>query len=104
MKFKGAAVLVFVALAVKAHGQAGWAKPAFPGQTNAPKPAKLSPPFTVETVTNRLSGPWSIAFLPSGNFLITEANGTMRVVRPVLRNWRGTVVGGIRPTELLQPA
>ena len=73
--------LLLIALAVRVHGQAGWAKPAFPGQTNAPKPPKPSPPFTVETITNRLSGPWSIAFLPSGNFLVTEANGTMRVVR-----------------------
>ena len=79
---KTVALLVVLAVAVRVHGQAGWAKPAFAGQTNAPKPSKLSPPFTVETVTNRLSGPWSIAFLPSGNFLITEANGTMRVARP----------------------
>jgi aldose sugar dehydrogenase len=77
-----AGLLLVIALGVRVHGQAGWAKPAFPGQTNAPKPAKLSTSFTVETVTNRLSGPWSIAFLPSGNFLVTEANGTMRVVRP----------------------
>jgi glucose/arabinose dehydrogenase len=33
-------------------------------------------------VTARLSGPWSIAFLPDGNFLITESAGTMRIVRP----------------------
>jgi len=75
-------LLAVVAFAVRTHAQAGWAKPAFAGQTNAPKPSKLSSPFTVETVTTRLSGPWSIAFLPSGNFLITEANGTMRVARP----------------------
>src|SRR5436853_2351081 len=75
-------VLLAVAFVVRAHAQPGWAKPAFAGQTNAPKPSKLSSPFTVESVTNRLSGPWSLAFLPSGNFLITEANGTMRVARP----------------------
>jgi aldose sugar dehydrogenase len=77
-----AGAILSATIAVTVHGQAGWAKPAFAGQTNAPKPTKLSPPFTVETVTNRLSGPWSIAFLPSGKLLITEANGTMRVVRP----------------------
>ncbi len=76
-----ASVITLLLLAAAVHGQAGWAKPAFAGQTNAPKPSKPSPAFTVETVTNRLSGPWSIAFLPSGRFLITEANGTMRVVR-----------------------
>src|ERR1051326_1903399 len=75
------ALLLLLLVVARVHGQAGWAKPAFPGQTNAPKPTKLSRPFTVETITNRLSGPWSIAFLPSGRFLITEANGTMRVVR-----------------------
>jgi glucose/arabinose dehydrogenase len=57
-------------------------KPAFPGQTEAPAPAKLSEPFTMQTITNRLSGPWSVAFLPDGNFLVTEGAGTMRIVRP----------------------
>src|SRR5258708_8012711 len=57
-------------------------KPAFPGQTGAPPPSKPSPKFKVETVTTRLSGPWSLAFLPDGNFLVTESNGTMRTVRP----------------------
>src|SRR4029077_12314492 len=75
------ALLLVLAMVARVHGQAGWAKPAFAGPTNPPKPSKPSPAFTVETVTNRLSGPWSIAFLPSGRFLITEANGTMRVVR-----------------------
>jgi len=75
-------LVVVAALTVRMHAQAGWAKPAFAGQTNAPRPTQPSAPFTVQTVTTRLSGPWSIAFLPSGNFLITEANGTMRVARP----------------------
>ena len=74
--------MAMAALAATVHGQAGWAKPAFAGQTNAPKPVQPSAPFTVQTITNRLSGPWSIAFLPTGNFLVTEANGTMRVARP----------------------
>jgi aldose sugar dehydrogenase len=56
-------------------------KPAFPGQTEAP-PAKASEPFAIETITNRLSGPWSLAFLPDGNFLVTESAGNMRIVRP----------------------
>jgi glucose/arabinose dehydrogenase len=57
-------------------------KPAFPGQTGAPAPSKPSPDVTVETITGRLTSPWSMAFLPDGNFLVTESIGTMRIVRP----------------------
>jgi len=57
-------------------------KQAFPGQTKAPAPAKPSPAFTVETVTARIGGAWSLVFLPDGNFLVTEGIGTMRIVRP----------------------
>jgi glucose/arabinose dehydrogenase len=57
-------------------------KPAFAGQTNAPAPSKPSPPVTVETITTRLTSPWSMAFLPDGNFLVTESIGNMRIVRP----------------------
>src|SRR5688500_10849027 len=56
--------------------------PAFPGQTDAPRPATPSTGFKVETITDALTGPWALAFLPSGNFLVTERTGTMRVVTP----------------------
>lgn len=56
--------------------------PAFPGQTDAPPPAVRSSGFRVETITDKLTGPWALAFLPSGNFLVTERPGTMRVVTP----------------------
>jgi glucose/arabinose dehydrogenase len=56
--------------------------PAFKGQTEAPAPAKASPPFTVDTVATGLSGAWAVAFLPDGNFLITQNSGIMRIVRP----------------------
>jgi glucose/arabinose dehydrogenase len=84
MRLRLLAALAAAALSTTAtvYGQAGWAKPAFAGQTNAPAPSKPSAAITVQTVTNRLSGPWSVAFLPDGNFLVTEANGTMRVARP----------------------
>lgn len=57
-------------------------KPAFPGQTDAPKPSRPSALLKIESITNRLTGPWSVALLPDGNFLITESVGLMRVVRP----------------------
>ena len=57
-------------------------KPAFPGQTDAPPPSKPSPAIAVETITTRLTTPWSMAFLPDGNFLVTESIGSMRIVRP----------------------
>jgi aldose sugar dehydrogenase len=55
---------------------------AFPGQAGAPAPARPSAPVNVEVITNRLTTPWSFAFLPDGDFLVTESIGTMRVVRP----------------------
>ncbi len=57
-------------------------KPAFPGQTDAPPPAKPSLEINVETITNRLTSPWSVAQLPNGDFLVTESIGSMRIVRP----------------------
>jgi glucose/arabinose dehydrogenase len=65
-----------------ARGETPQPKPAFPGQTKAPAPAKPSPAFTVETITGRIGGAWSLAFLPDGNFLVTEGIGTMRIVHP----------------------
>ena len=53
-------------------------KPAFPGQTRAPYHAGNS--FTVTTLTDQLHSPWSMAFLPSGNILITEKPGAMRLL------------------------
>jgi glucose/arabinose dehydrogenase len=76
----GLAVVAVVLPPVRA--QAPLAKPAFPGQTNAPPPSKPSPPFSVQVITGRLSAPWSVSFLPDGNFLVTESAGTMRTVRP----------------------
>ena len=57
-------------------------RPPFPGQTDAPPPARPSPPFNVETIATGLTGAWAVAFLPDGNFLITQNGGTMRIVKP----------------------
>lgn len=57
-------------------------KPAFAGQTLAPAPQKASPALNVETLATGLNGAWAMAFLPSGNILVTENSGTMRIVRP----------------------
>jgi len=53
-------------------------KPAFAGQTRAPYHATTPP--VVTTLTDKLSSPWSFAFLPDGKILITEKPGTMRVL------------------------
>jgi glucose/arabinose dehydrogenase len=55
-------------------------KPAFAGQTDAPA-APRSATFQTQIITNRLTSPWSLAFLPDGTFLVTENGGTMRVVK-----------------------
>jgi aldose sugar dehydrogenase len=83
MKKTALALAVVTALALaRLDAQLHNPTPAFPGQSAAPAPAKPSPPFAVQTVAGGLTGAWAIAFLPDGNFLITQNAGTMRIVRP----------------------
>lgn len=52
--------------------------PAFENQTRAP--ALAATDLDVAVLADGLDGPWGIAPLPSGQFLVTERSGTMRVV------------------------
>jgi glucose/arabinose dehydrogenase len=59
-------------------------------------------PFRVETVVDGLEVPWGLAFLPSGDFLLTERPGRVRVVRegkllekPLLSVGSATGEGGL---------
>jgi glucose/arabinose dehydrogenase len=76
-------VVGVLAVALSTVGaQAPEPKPAFPGQTEAPPPAKPSSPFVVQQLAGGLPGAWAFAFLPDGNLLVTQNVGTMRIVRP----------------------
>jgi glucose/arabinose dehydrogenase len=75
-----AAAIQLLLVAVPATAASPEPTPAFPGQTDAPPPAKPSPPLNVETIASGLTGAWSMAFLPDGRFLVT-AGGQMRIVR-----------------------
>jgi glucose/arabinose dehydrogenase len=52
--------------------------PEFPGQTRAPYRRTVA--FKTTVITDKLSSPWSLAFLPDGKMLVTEKPGTMRMV------------------------
>jgi glucose/arabinose dehydrogenase len=73
---------VAAALTITLVAQQPEPKPAFAGQTDAPPPGKPSAPVNVQTIATGLTGAWAVAFLPDGNFLVTQNAGTMRIVRP----------------------
>ena len=76
------AVVLLAWLTISLAAQSPEPAPAFPGQTDAPPPARPSSPFNVETIATGLTGAWAVAFLPDGNYLITQNGGTMRLVKP----------------------
>src|SRR5262245_49090731 len=72
--------------------------PAFAGQTDAPAPARESR-YRVEVITDKLTAPWALAFLPDGNFLVSERRGVLRTVSP-----KGEVsepISGVPPVKVV---
>ncbi len=74
-------------------------KPAFPGQTEAPRPAKASPALNIDTIATGLNGAWAMAFLPSGNILVTQNTGEIRVVNPK-KNFISAPLAGVPPVTV----
>lgn len=74
-------------------------KPAFPGQTNAPPPAKKSPPLNVETIIPRFMAPWSLAFLPNGHMLVAERYGFIRVAH--MDGFYSAPITGVPDTKIV---
>lgn len=50
-------------------------------QTQAPRPAQMVA-VDVRVIAKGLAHPWSLQFLPDGQFLVTERPGRMRIVSP----------------------
>jgi glucose/arabinose dehydrogenase len=54
-------------------------RPAFPGQTRAPDPARLTPVST-SVAADGIAGGWGFEFLPDGRMIVTEKAGRVRLV------------------------
>jgi len=74
-------------------------KPAFPGQTNAPPPAKKSPAFNVDTIIPRFMAPWSLAFMPNGKMLVSERYGFIRVAS--MNGFYSAPISGVPDTKIV---
>jgi glucose/arabinose dehydrogenase len=99
MRHQVAVVVVVFAMTLAAlSGQTGTPAPALPAR---PLPAG---PLTIDTaeqgqvtvrVLKGLSHPWSLAFMPDGNALVTERPGRLRIVRNFVLD--PTPISGIPP-------
>ncbi|MFB9075934.1 PQQ-dependent sugar dehydrogenase [Flavobacterium procerum] len=54
-------------------------QPAFSGQTRAGS-IQTTTEYESKIITNGLSSPWGVAYLPDGRLLVTEKGGTMKIV------------------------
>ena len=70
---RGFATILLLATGLAA-AQTREPQPAFRGQTEAPPPQRGSR-YKVEVITDKLAGPWALAFLPDGSFLVSERRG-----------------------------
>jgi glucose/arabinose dehydrogenase len=73
--------LLLLLVACLGSAQTREPRPAFRGQTEAPPPQRESR-YKTEVVTDKLTAPWALAFLPDGNFLVSERRGTLRTITP----------------------
>ncbi len=67
-------------------------KPAFEGQTRIAG-VKTTTPYEGAVVVEGLKSPWGIAELPDGRLLITEKEGTMRIVDPATKSIGDAITG-----------
>lgn len=55
--------------------------PAFKSQTRVPS-IKTKTPFSREVITDELTYPWGMDFLPNGDMIVSEKPGAIRIVSP----------------------
>ena len=95
----GIASIVFLCPPLSpAFGQRPEPRPSFPGQTDAAAPRERSD-VRVEVITDQLAGPWAVAFLPNGKFLVSERLGMLRTVTP--EGFVSAPIDGVPPVKVV---